>query len=109
MFNINQKPTFTREVQIPVPVDDGHENQSIKVTFLARQDAELAQYNTRTLEGQKQMLRDVILSIEDIVDDEGQPVPYSPGLLEKLMSWTFAVLALLSAYSKSMADARLGN
>lgn len=109
MFKINQRPTFKRQVAIPVPSDAGHEPQSISVTFRALPERELAEFNTLTLDGQKDLLRAVIAHVEDVLDDEDAQIPFSSELLDDLMDWSFARLALMRDYATAIAEARAGN
>lgn len=109
MFKINQRPQFLRKVDIPVPADQGHEAQSIDVTFRALPEKDLVEFNTLVLDGQKDLLRRVVANITDIVDDAGAPLPFTAELLDELMDWSFARLALMRAYAEAIAEARVGN
>lgn len=55
MFTIDKTPTFTHTVPVNVPVNGGHEKQSMKVTYRLLDDDTMGGYDTRTLSGQKDL------------------------------------------------------
>lgn len=109
MFKINETPTFTHPVKIQVPADEGHREDTIRVSFKALADDELAMFNTATLGGQKDLLRTVIVSLRDIVDEDDKEIEFSPALLEQLLGKSWARMALLQTYSRALVQTAKGN
>lgn len=109
MFKVIERPEFTHTVPVLVPVDGGHEEQSLKVRFRALPDDELGTFDHDTNEGTHAFLRVAIVRIEDVVGTDGKPVPYSDALRDQLLQFPFVRVALLRAYSAAVTGARLGN
>ncbi|MEM9968492.1 MAG: hypothetical protein AAF755_10360 [Pseudomonadota bacterium] len=109
MFAMNHTPTFTRTVEIKVPVDGGHDLQTLQVTYRIFKDEEMFDFDMNTAEGQKDYLRKVIDSMGDIVDEAGQQVPYNDSLREHILALPYTRVPLMQTYNTAMLPALLGN
>jgi hypothetical protein len=109
MFKIAKSPEFTHKVAIQVPVDGGHQEQTLKCRFRVVSAETLALHDLMTAEGTESYLRAICVRFEDVVDDDGQPVEHSDELTNQLLGIPFVRLALIRAYTAAMAKAKLGN
>ncbi len=109
MFNVVNAPTFTRKVPISVPSGDGYVDQSLKVTFKVLSDQDRDARDLSVTENVKDFLREIILHLDDLADDEGKPVPYSPEVLEQVLGFGYVRIALLSIYTTAQIKAVTGN
>ena len=109
MFKIAKDPQFTHEVEIDVPADGGWDRQSIKCTFRVLPAEELAQFDTRSNEGQKDFLRAVIVRLDDLVDEKDKPLSYNNKLRDYLLELFYVRVPLLKAYTDAMIMGRVGN
>lgn len=107
MFKIAKEPTFQHTVKVRVPVDGGFEDQSLKVTFRVLPNGQFS--NAGGVEGQIEDMRKAIVSMDDLVDGENNPVPFSDELKEQLIAVSYVRLALVQAYIDAVAGARTGN
>lgn len=109
MFRIDARPTFEAVVTVKVPNGDEIVEEPFKAKFKAFPDSELAQFNQFSVDGQKDLLRHVVLELSDIVGDDDKPITFTPDLLEKVMDWQHARTALQVAYVRGLTQAKLGN
>lgn len=109
MFNVVSNPTFTRTVPVSVPSGDGFDEQSLKATFNLLTDEETAAFDVSTTDGVKGFLRAAIVSLGDLADEAGEPVAYSPAILDSLLDRGYVRLALLTTYTRSQIKAVTGN
>lgn len=107
MFTVATDPKFTIPVTVCVPQDGGHKEETCKVTFRVI-DIDLIG-DALTLEGQKHVLRKVVVNIHELVDDDKQPITYSDEIRDKLIGWAFFRGALLQHYVRHVSKTRLGN
>ncbi|MBM2294708.1 hypothetical protein JQX09_22420 [Sulfitobacter pseudonitzschiae] len=109
MFTIDKTPTFTHTVPVNVPVNGGHEKQSMKVTYRLLDDDTMGGYDTRTLSGQKDLLRQAVIEIGDLVDEEKEPLPFNDAMKEHIIGLPWARNALLKGYTDGIVPGLLGN
>lgn len=109
MFNVVSTPTFTRDVTIHVPSGDDFKEESLKATFVVLNDDEKGNADLTTPEDVKDFLRKAIVSLGDLVDEDGKPVTYSPAILEGLIGLGYVRLALLTTYTRAQVKALTGN
>ena len=84
-FKLISDPTFSRTVKIKVPVDGGFEDQSIKATFRVLSAETIEKAELATGQGSTKFLKDVLVKLDDIVGEDGQPVPYSDKLRDQII------------------------
>ncbi len=109
MFKMIDRPEFTHDVSVMIPVDTGHREEKLKTTFRALPDDEADEFDLNTAEGTKNFLRNVIVQFADLADTEGKPVAYSPEARDKLLKHAFIRLALVRAYFAALTKERVGN
>jgi len=101
MFTIVKHPTFRTTATIQVPTDDGIVPQSINVRFRIGAD------DDDVVEGYGlPFLRAIILSLDDLVDETGSPVPYSDAIRDELLSRPFVRTGILRAYFDALSGAK---
>ncbi len=107
MFKITTEPKFTHTVTVCVPTDGGHVEQSFKATFRVLDAEQLS--TDSTVEGQIEDLRRVLVSMNDLVGEDNQPVSYSDALREQLIRLPYVRIALINAYVRGVTKAKQGN
>ena len=107
MFKITAEPKFTHPVTVMVPVDDGHKEQTFKVTFKV-EDVE-ALDKLQGEEGQKGVLQRVVCGMADLVGDDDQPLPYSAELRDQLIGVPYVRIAMFLTYMGAVTKAKAGN
>lgn len=110
MFKLQKNATFTHDVPVQMPVDDGHAEVMLKTKFRVLDADALRPHDDLTSElAQNAYLRAVIVGFPAVVDDDGQPIPDDDALFDRLMGLTFVRMALLRGYALAMAGARAKN
>jgi hypothetical protein len=109
VFNVVTKPTFTRDVPVSVPSGDSFKEESLKATYSVLSDTDRDAFDLATTEDVKAFLREIIVSLDDLADENGQPVTYSPAILEDLLGLGYVRLALLTTYTRAQVKAVTGN
>lgn len=107
MFTVTNDPQFTHDVKVQVPVDGGHKEETFKTRFRVIPIEELDDLSS--LEGQKLALKRVIVSMSDLVDNEGKEVSYSDELRDQLIGVPYVRLSLIRTYREGITKARPGN
>ncbi|MDK3072770.1 hypothetical protein QO034_06580 [Sedimentitalea sp. JM2-8] len=107
MLKITDTPEFTHTVRVQTPVDGGHREDTFKCRFRVVEDDE----NDAgfTVDAVKARLRRIIVSMEDLADENGKPVPYSDEVRDRVLNLPHARIALLRAYAAAFAKERAGN
>lgn len=109
MFRIVERPEFTHEVHVQVPVDGGYRTETMKARFRILPEAELDTGDLTQTEAGKEYLRRIVVRLEDLADASGQPLDYSDDLREAVLALPYARLALIRAYVAAQTRAREGN
>lgn len=109
MFKIAKNPQFTHAVTVLVPVDGGHEEQTLKVRFRVRSVDDLNQHDRMTPEGTEAFLRAIVVRFEDVVDETGEPVPSDEALTETMLALPYVRMAVVAGYYAAVNKAKLGN
>ncbi|MFN7003751.1 MAG: hypothetical protein ACK4NW_10020 [Roseinatronobacter sp.] len=109
MFNIEERPEFTRTVRIAVPADGGFREETMKARFRALPDDEADAFKLDDPEGIKRFLRAVIVELEDLVGEDGKPIAWSDEVRELVLFKAYARNALMRTYFMAVVGAREGN
>ncbi|UWQ76831.1 hypothetical protein [Leisingera sp. M658] len=109
MFNIIERPTFTRTVKVRVPKDNGVDEQDFKATFNAMDDDAFNGLGMMDIEGTKEFLRQAVVSLDDLTGADGKPIPYSEEIREAVFKLAYARVALMGAFHNGMMGALPGN
>lgn len=102
MFKLISNPEFSHDVPVMVPVDGGHEEQTLRARFRVT-DADPD--TTSAVD----YLKKVFVGVEHLVDDAGSPVAWSDAVRDRLIAMPYVRLALFRAYAAATTKARLGN
>ncbi|MBX9702388.1 MAG: hypothetical protein K2X74_23320 [Acetobacteraceae bacterium] len=114
MFILQQHPTWSWPVVVPVPQPDGgYAEQRFQAQFRLIETPRREEL-AKTQEGTDQLLRESILSTEGLVDEAGAPIPHSPELVEALLRNPWIRLGLVRSYVQAIegvpiAPAAVGN
>ncbi|WPY94675.1 hypothetical protein T8T21_00690 [Limimaricola variabilis] len=109
MFKIVDRPEFTHDVPVMVPVDGGYREEKLRTRYRVVPDSEAESLVMSRTEDVKAFLRLAVVGFEDVVDDADQPIPYSDELRERLIGAPHVRLALVRGYTAAVSKARLGN
>lgn len=102
-FKLQENPTFVTTAIIAVPNDSGaFEDQTLSVRFRVLPDDAM---ELPPLE----FLKRAILRIDDVVTNEGAPIPSSESLIALVLEQQFTRLPLIKAYMAALTGARVGN
>ena len=106
MLKIAKRPEWTHEVKISVPVDGGYDTQTCRVRYrLLNEDAlEPTDPNNAV-----QILRDVVVRIDDLADEAGEPLDWNDAVRETVFALPYAQAGLIRGYFRSVTGAREGN
>lgn len=108
-FKIVKNPTFIHKVPVLVPVDGGHEEQSLKVQFRVVAQDELMEHNLATAAGTETYCRAIVAEFADVTDENGEPMAMSDEVRDHLFRTPFVQIALIRSYTAAMAKAKAGN
>jgi hypothetical protein len=108
VFTIDQTPEFTVPVPILTPDGEGHREDSIRATFIAIPDSEMAEL-LETPDDAKTFLRRVVRDVADMVETDGKPVPFNAVSAAVLFDMPFVRLGLVRAYSVAIRKVKTGN
>lgn len=109
MLNVTFKPTFIRTATFRIPSGRGFSEQSCEATFNALTIDEFSAFDLETPEGTKAFLERVLVNVADIVDDDGNAVPYSHAVRDALIANDWGRLGLVRAYITGRQQAAEGN
>lgn len=109
MFNIAIRPEFTRTVKVQTPEGEGVREDDFRATFRWVPSDELEEFDNRTTEGIKDLLRAVIVRCDDLLGEGDKPVAWSDSVREQLLGWSNSRLALLLAYNTGWVEEKRGN
>lgn len=110
MFKITPKPTFTHTVPIMVPVNDGHDEQSLDITFRVLGLKQLAELEPGfDAQRQRAYCDAVVQTFSGLVDDAGKDVPCDASLRERLLDTPYVQIAIMRHYSEAMSKAKTKN
>jgi hypothetical protein len=108
-FVVTKEPRFTHPVTVQVPVDGGHREEKFKATFRVISTDKLAEFDLDTEKGSRDMLVEVIIKLDELVDEQQQPVPYSDELRDALIAVPYVRNALGKTYFAALGKAARGN
>lgn len=109
MFVVTNEPTFTHTVTAMAPIDGGHEKQTFKVTYRVVDGDEFETFDLDTVQGSTDFLRRIVASLDELVDDKKQPVPYSDKVRDQVIRMPWARRAITHGYFDAINKAAEGN
>lgn len=109
MFKVATDPTFTHDVTVFVPVDNGHEEAKLRTTFRVLDGDETDAMDPTSKDGILSFLERAVVTFSDLTDDDDQPMDCTSVVRSKILSRPFVRVALFCAYTAAVTKARLGN
>jgi hypothetical protein len=109
MFKMAAKPQFKREVKIDVPVDQGHEQQSVTALFNVLSVEDTSGFDLSTREGSTAFLERVVANIDGLVDDGGTPIIWGDRVQQQFFGLPYVRHGLTKSYLDAVGGARVGN
>ena len=101
-FKLQKHPTFRTTATINVPTDGGTIAQTLSVRFKVLPEEATALEPV-------EFLRQAVLSLDDVVDDQDAPLAFSAELLEEVIAPPYVRIGLIRAYWQALAGAKAGN
>lgn len=109
MFKMTQSSTYTWPVTVLMPADGGKfEKSTFDVEFRRLTVDEIRGLEAQDETGAAQC-RAIVAGWKAVVDDSGEPVPFSADALEKMLEWAPVRAAILTAFRDSITGARAKN
>lgn len=102
-FKLITRPAFTHTVTINAPVDGGFEEQTLQARYRYVPPDDLPTTSGR------EYVDAVLVSLDDLADETGKPLPYSDEVRETCLSLPWVVMGLMQGYNAGLIKARLGN
>ncbi|WP_303362491.1 hypothetical protein [Paracoccus sp. (in: a-proteobacteria)] len=92
-------------MKVRVPVDGGFADQEFTATFRVLPWSEVEKLDTDPV----QLLRAIWIGWDGIVDDDGQPIPFSDALRDQLIDTLYIRAATVTVYVNAMTGVARGN
>lgn len=107
MFNIDLQPFFTTPVTAQPPGE--YDPQTFGAKFEALGVDEFNSFDLATAVGTKAFLERAWLSVSDVVDKDGNPVPDSTALRAQMIDLSWVRTPLVRAYLDGVSAGQAGN
>ncbi len=108
-MKISTKRTFTHDVPVLVPADDGHVEDTLRTTFNYLDTEEARAFDLTTPAGIDGFVDAIVGSFHDCTDDNGNALPYTPELRAELLKRQYVCQALMAHYGNAVTKVKLGN
>lgn len=105
-FNIDHQPSFERRVIVTMP--DGSD-EDFNARFRVRSVTDFASLNMADGATVAAFFQETIVSVDDVVNAAGEPVPSSPGLIARLLDMPLTRQALFLAYVEGVGSSTQKN
>lgn len=105
-LKIVPRPKFSHKITARVPIDGGYRDEAFRVQFQLASNAE-ADLSSDALKDD--FLRDIVIEIEDLVDEQGSSLPWSDAVRDAVFALPWARIAILTGYFTAVTGARAGN
>lgn len=109
MFQIDQRPSYWWPVKVSIPLDGGkHETATFDAKFKRLDTEAIAALQKRAREerlSDAQIAAEVLEDFRDVVDRDGNCIPYTPATLKRLLSWPGTGTAICDAFFGSLNPA----
>lgn len=109
MFKVVSERTFTHEVEVLTPVDGGYEKQVFKATFLFIPLDEAKSIDMSQADDVTAFLQKVVRRFDDLEDANGNTVPYSDALRDRLIMQADVRTGLVRAFGRAIDKVNEGN
>ena len=105
MFNVSPKRTFTHDVKIAMPIDDGFADEKLKTTFNFLTSDEI----NELLGDDTKFLEKAVATFHDLVDDDKNPVTCTPEIRASLLLNLNVQQGLIAHYFSAVRKVPQGN
>ena len=110
MFKIETAPTFKKKVEIRTPtMSGGFTDSSFFATFNLLTIDEQNAFDLLKVDDTTRFLHRIIRDLSDIVDENGQALPYSDTVRDQALNHPIARRGLIDTYFDGITAARKGN
>lgn len=107
-LKLTQKPTFTSKVEIDIANDKGGFDRHVVTATFKRANSEEAK-ELAALELNADVIRRQLVNVDDLLDDDGKPVPFTPDTLEALLSIPATLRPFATAFWNGNSGAKAKN
>ncbi len=110
MFKLSTNATFKRKVTVFTPTDDGETKGTFTAQFKRLPQSRINQilsgraYEDSDDETDVSLLDEILISVDGISDDQGQPLPCDDSLLTAIKDDSCARVALVASYFKAITE-----
>jgi hypothetical protein len=108
-MKICRNPTFTRDVEVMTPCDGGHIRETLKVTYRVIPVDQAAKYDLAKREEVTQLLRDIVVRLDDLTDEKDKPISYCDEVRDHVFAMPHSRIAIARTYFDAVTSAREGN
>lgn len=108
MFVMSDNPEFETKAEGKHPGDQG-EAFDFRPRFVALSETDQKEYDLSTAGGTIDFLKRTFVGLSDVLDANGQPVPFSEEARDWLIDRPHTRAALVKAYFGSVYGEQLGN
>lgn len=109
MFKISTRPRIRQRVKLNIEVDGEQQDHSFTATYQLVPMSETVEAALNTDEGQQAFIRKAVVGLDDLVDKDEKPVPFTPELLGALVDRPEVRVALVTGYFEAAKAATSGN
>mgnify|MGYP000037008149 CR=1 FL=1 len=108
-FKISTRPRVKTRVKLRFEVDGEMQDHEFGVTFRILPMSRSTEEDMRIEARQVTFLTEAIAGFDDLVDDAGQPEPFTPELVSALLDRPEVRTPLIAAYFEAFQKAAAGN
>lgn len=109
MFKIVENRTFKHTVKVMMPSDGGYDSEEFEATLKYLQTEEVGKFDLNAVDGTTNFLKHIVVRLDGLTDENGQPLPYSDKLRDLVISMPNAREAILKAFFNAVGKACEGN
>ncbi|SPH20985.1 hypothetical protein ASD8599_01726 [Ascidiaceihabitans donghaensis] len=108
-FTVTKNPEFTTDVEVMQPTGNGHDKKILRTRFRVVPNSEANEFDLSTFEGTQAYLDHIVITFENLVDENKDPMICDANLRSDLMDLPYIQNALVSAYTSALVGAKRGN
>lgn len=109
MFKLSAEPRFKHTVTIKTPVDGGHSDETVDVTYRVIKTSDAAKYDLTTGAGSLDFLKAVVVAIDGVQNEAGAAEKYTDALRDRLLEIPYVRSSLAIGYFDAIGKASQGN
>jgi hypothetical protein len=108
-MKIAKTRTFTHDVKVFTPVDEGSREETLRTTFNYLGVEEVAKFDLATREGTTKCLNAIVAKFHDLTDEADKPLACTPALRDALLNLQHVRQALATHYFEAVGKVKAGN